>query len=148
MGNHRSFQVGEGVPADEQVSLAASELSGALQEDERLASVEVVDGTKVVIHWDGPVDAQLQSILARFPDVQIAVERTTCSPGSVRAKGEELMKSDPAINGFALAPDGSSVELLLDRSLESDNEINSLERSYAKTLGCPVKIQFGEITPA
>jgi hypothetical protein len=146
--NPQSLGVGEGSPANEQVSHAASELSGALQEDDRLASVEVISGQKIVVHWDGAVDSRLRSLLARFPDVEIAVEATTCSPGEVRAKGEELFKSDPAIKAFALTPDGSSVELLLDPSLQSKSDIESLERTYAELLGCPVKVEFGTVTPA
>lgn len=143
-----SLQPGEGSPANEQVSHAASELSGALQDDDRLASVEVIGGKKIVVHWDGPVDSRLQSLLGRFPDVEIAVETTACSPGEVRAKGEELFRSDPAIKAFALTPDGSSVELLLDPSLESKGDTDSLERTYTEALGCPVRVEFGTVTPA
>lgn len=147
-GDPYSLHPGEGSPAIEQVSHAASELSGALQYDDRLASVEVIGGKKIVVHWDGAVDSRLQSLLGRFPDVEILVEATACPPGDVRPKGEELFRSDPAIRAFALAPDGSSVELLLDPSLESKSNINSLERAYAEVLGCPVKVEFGTVTPA
>lgn len=143
-----SLRSGEGSPANEQVSHAASELSGALQDDDRLASVEVIDGKKIIVHWDGPADSRLLSLLRRFPDVEITVESTACSPREVRAKGEELFTSDPAIKVFALTPDGSSVELLLDPSLESKSDINSMEHAYSELLGCPVKVASGTVTPA
>ena len=33
-------------------------------------------------------------------------------------------------------------------SLQSKSDIESLERTYAEVLGCPVKVEFGTVTPA
>lgn len=137
----------EAPPADGTISHAASTLSGELAGDARFASVEVLEGNRIVVHWHGPVDAKLQDLLNRFRGLQISVEKTLCSAGKLGDYGSELLASDPAVNIVSVAPDGSSLRLTLDESVKATADVGSLERKYSEAVGCPVKVTFGEIAP-
>ena len=133
--------------ADGVVAYAASELSGALANDERFASVEVLGGDRIVVHWDGPVDSKLQNLLDRFPGLNISVQTTFCSPGKLRDFGRELMASDPAVTIVSVSPDGSKLRITVDESLKSTLDVASLERKYSEAVGCPVEVEFGGVVP-
>jgi hypothetical protein len=94
----------EASPADGAIAHAASTLSRDLAGDARFASVEVVEGNRVIVHWYGPVDSKLRDLLAQFPNV--------------------------------------------DESVRETADVASLERKYSEAVGCPVKVQFGDIVPA
>lgn len=138
----------EGPAADGDAAHAASELSRVLEGDDRFASVEVLRGNEIVVHWDGPVDTKLRDLLNRFPGLQISVETTFCSPGKLRDYGSELLASDPAVNLVSVAPDGSNLELMLDESVKATSDVAALERKYSEAVGCPVKVTFGDVVPA
>jgi hypothetical protein len=138
----------EASPADGTIAYAASELSRALANDDRFASVEVLNGSEIVVHWDGPVDSKLRNLLDRFPQLQISVETTHCSPGKLSEYAGELVTTDPLVNIAAPAPDGSSLLLTLDESAKATADIASLERRYSEAIGCPVHVKFGDIEPA
>lgn len=129
----------EAAPADGAISHAASELSRELTGDDRFASVEVLEGNRIVVHWHGPVDSKLRDLLNRFPGLQISVEKTLCSPGRLSDYGSELLASDPAVNIVSVAPDGSSLRLTLDESVKATSDVAALERKYSEAVGCPVK---------
>lgn len=134
--------------ADGAVAYAASELSGALANDERFASVEVLGGDRIVVHWDGLVDSKLQDLLGRFPGLNISVQTTSCSPGKLRDFGSELMASEPAVNIISVSPDGSKLRITMDESLKSTLDVVSLERKYSEAVGwCPVEVEFGGVVP-
>lgn len=137
----------EAPAADGAVAYGASELSRALANDERFASVEVLRGDRIVVHWDGPVDWKLQDLLDRFPGLNISVQTTSCSPGKLRDFGRELMASDPAINIVSVSPDGSKLRITVDESLKSTLDVASLERKYSEAVGCPVEVEFGGVVP-
>jgi hypothetical protein len=138
----------ESPPADERISYAASELSRALADDDRLASVEVLRGKEIVVHWDGPVDSMLQDLLDRFPGLGISVEPTSCSPGKLREYGRRLLTSDPAVKGISVSPDGSTLRLTLDESVKATSDAGDLERKYTEAGGCTVRVEFGTVIPA
>lgn len=138
----------EGPAADGDVAHAASELSRALEGDDRFASVDVLQGNDIVVHWDGPVDTKLRDLLNRFPGVQISVETTFCSPGKLRDYGSQLLASDPAVNLVSVAPDGSHLELMLNESVKATSAVAALQRKYSEAVGCPVKVTFGDVVPA
>ena len=138
----------EASPADGAISHAASELSRELTGDDRFASVEVLEGNRIVVHWHGPVDSKLRDLLNRFPGLQISVEKTLCSPGRLSDYGSELLASDPAVNIVSVSPDGSSLRLTLDESVKATSDVGSLERKYSEAVGCPVKVEFGDIAPS
>lgn len=142
-----SLVTSEGPAADGDVAYAASELSRALEGDDRFASVEVLKGNEIVVHWAGPVDTKLRDLLNRFPGLQISVETTFCSPGKLRDYGSELLSSDPAVNLVSIAPDGSKLELMLDESVTATSDVAALERKYSEAVGCPVKVTFGGVAP-
>jgi hypothetical protein len=135
-------------PAAADVTHAASELSRELAGDARLSSVEVRNGQEILIHWDGPIDSKLRALLDRFPGVHVSVQTTSCSPGKLREYGSRLLASDPAVKVFSIAPDGSTLQLTLDPSLEGSADVASLEHTYSEAAGCPVKVGFGEVVPA
>lgn len=137
----------EAPAADGTIAYAASELSRALANDERFASVEVLEGDHILVHWDGPVDSKLQDLLNRFPGLDISVQTTFCSPGKLRDYGRELLASDPAVNIVSVSPDGSSLRITVDESLKTTSDVTSLERKYSEAVGCPVKVEFGDIVP-
>lgn len=137
----------EGPAADGDVAYAASELSRVLAGDNRFASVEVLKGKEIVVHWDGPVDSKLRDLLSRFPGLQISVEKTHCSPGRLREYGRDLLASDPAVNIVSVAPDGSALRLTLDESVKATSDVAGLERKYSEAVGCPVKVEFGNVVP-
>ena len=138
----------EASPADGAVAHAASTLSRELAGDARFASVEVVEGNRVIVHWHGPVDSKLRDLLAQFPNVDVSVEATTCSPGKLRDSASELLATDPAVNLTSVSPDGSHLTLTLDESVRETADVASLERKYSAAVGCPVKVQFGDVVPA
>jgi hypothetical protein len=137
----------EGPAADGDVAYAASELSRTLSGDDRFASVEVLEGKVIVVHWDGPVDSKLRDAISRFPSLQISVKTTFCSPGKLSDYGSKLLATDPAVNIVSVAPDGSSLHLTVDESVKATSDIASLERKYSEALGCPVKVKFGDVAP-
>ncbi|MDQ0676672.1 hypothetical protein QFZ30_000054 [Arthrobacter pascens] len=137
----------EASPADITISHAASELSRELAGDDRLASVEVLEGKRIVVHWHGPVDSRLRDLLDRFSKIQISVQTSSCSPGQLREYGSELLTTDPAVNIVAVAPDGSHLRVTLDESLKAISDVTSLERKYSDAVGCPVKVEFGGVMP-
>lgn len=137
----------ESPPADGRISYAASELSRALADDDRLASVEVLRGKEIVVHWDGPVDSMLQDLLSRFPDLGISVETTLGSPGKLREYGRRLFTSDPAVKGISVSPDGSTLRLTLDESVRATSDVGDLERKYSEAGGCTVRVEFGSVIP-
>ncbi|MBT2515026.1 hypothetical protein, partial [Arthrobacter sp. ISL-30] len=137
----------EATPADATMAYAASELSRALANDERLASVEVREGNHIIVHWDGPADSKLQDLLNRFPGLNISVHPTSCSPGKLREYGRKLLVSDSAVNIVSVAPDGSSLRITLDESLRTTSDVESLERKYSEAVGCLVKVEFEDVTP-
>jgi hypothetical protein len=128
--------------SDKDVAYAASELSRALAGDARLASVEVLKERSIVVHWEGPVDSKLQDLIGRFPGVQIAIETTHCSPGKLREYGSHLLATDPAVKVVSVAPDGSGLQLTLDRAALAPSDHASLERKYSEAAGCPVTSDF------
>jgi hypothetical protein len=138
----------ESPPADGRISYAASELSRALADDDRLASVEVLRGKEIVVHWDGPVDSMLQDLLDRFPGLGISVEPTLCSPGKLREYGRRLLTSDPAVKGISVSPDGSTLRVTLDESVKATSDVGDLERKYTEAGGCTVRVEFGTVIPA
>ena len=137
----------EASAADGTISHAASELSRELEGDDRFASVEVLEGNRIVVHWHGPVEPNLRELLNRFPGLDISVKTTFCSPGKLRDYGRELLASDPAVNITSLSPDGSHLRITVDESLENTSDVASLERKYSEAVACPVKVEFGDITP-
>lgn len=136
------------MPADGKVSTAASELTRILQDDERLASVELSGRTQLLVHWFGPVDPGLQEVLDRFPDVDITVKQAACLPKKLRDFGSALLKANPHVRGSGVATDGSRLDLMVDESVERSFDVADLEREYSKAAGCPVTITFGSIKPA
>lgn len=122
-------------------------MSRELAGDDRFASVEVLEGNRIVVHWHGPVDSRLRDLPDRFPDVQISVAATSCSPGRLSEYASELLTTDPAVNIAAVSPDGSHLRLALDGSVKATSDVASLERKYSEAVGCPVKVEFGDITP-
>lgn len=122
-------------------------MSRELTGDDRFASVEVLEGNRLVVHWHGPVDSKLRDLLNRFPGLQISVEKTLCSPGRLSDNGSELLASDPAVNIVSVSPDGSSLRLTLDESVKATSDVGSLERKYSEAVGCPVRVEFGDIAP-
>jgi hypothetical protein len=130
------------------VAYAASELSRELAGDARFASVEVLKGKDVVVHWEGPVDSKLRDLITRFPEVPITVETARCSPGKLREYGSHLLATDPTVNIFSVSPDGSALQLTIDESVQGSPDVASLERGYSEAAGCPVTVQFGGVTPA
>jgi hypothetical protein len=137
----------EAAPADGTISHAASTLSGELAGDAEFASVEVIEGNRIIVHWHGPVGAKLQDLLARFPNVDISVQTAACSPGQLADFASELLASDPAVNITAVSPDGSHLTLTLDESVRAASDVAGLERKYSKAAGCPVKVEFGGVAP-
>jgi hypothetical protein len=123
-------------------------LSRALADDDRLASVEVLRGKEIVVHWDGPVDSMLQDLLDRFPGLGISVEPTLCSPGKLREYGRRLLTSDPAVKGISVSPDGSTLRVTLDESVKATSDVGDLERKYTEAGGCTVRVEFGTVIPA
>jgi hypothetical protein len=134
--------------ADGAIAHAASTLSRDLAGDARFASVEVVEGNRVIVHWYGPVNSKLRDLLAQFPNVDVSVESATCSLGRLRDFASELLASDPAVNIASISPDGSHLTLTLDESVRETADVPSLERKYSEAVDCPVKVQFGDIVPA
>lgn len=137
----------EAAPADGAISHAASTLSGELAGDAQLASVEVIEGNRIIVHWHGQVSAKLRDLLARFPSVDISVQPAACSPGKLSDFASELWASDPAVNITSVSPDGSHLTITLDESVKATADIPSLERKYSKAAGCPVKVEFGGVAP-
>lgn len=138
----------EASPADGAIAHAASTLSRELAGDARLASVEVTEGNRIIVHWHGPVDSKLRDLLARFPNIAVSVEPATCSPEKLSDFASELLASDPAVNIASVSPDGSYLTLTLDESVKATADVADLERKYSHEVGCPVKVQFGDIAPA
>ena len=94
------------------------------------------------------MDSKLRDLLARFPNVDISVEPAACSPGKLGDFASELLASDPAVNITSVSPDGSHLTLTLDESVRATSDIADLERKYSEAVGCPVKVEFGDIAPA
>jgi hypothetical protein len=138
----------EAAPADGTISHAASTLSGKLSGDAQLASVEVIEGNRIIVHWHGTVSATLRDLLARFPNVDISVQSAACSPGKLSDFASELWATDPAVNITSVSPDGSYLTITLDESVKATSDVPSLERKYSKAAGCPVKVEFGGVAPA
>ena len=138
----------EASPADGAIAHADSTLSRELAGDAGFAAVEVVEGNRVIVRWHGPVDSKLRDLLAQFPNVDVSVEAATCSPGKLRDFASELLASDPGVNIASVSPDGSHLTLTLDESVRETADVASLERRYSEAVGCPVKVQFGDIVPA
>lgn len=137
----------EAAPADGTSSHAASTLSRELAGDAQLASVEMIEGNRIIVHWHGQRSAKLRDLLARFPNVDISVQSAVCSPGKLSDFASELLASDPAVNITSVSPDGSHLTLTLDESVRAISDVASLERKYSKAAGCPVKVQFGGVAP-
>lgn len=137
----------EAAPADGTSSHAASTLSGELAGDAQFASVEMIEGNRIIVHWHGQVSAKLRDLLARFPNVDISVQPTACSPGKLSDFANELRASDPAVNITSVSPDGSHLTITLDESVKATSDVASLERKYSKAAGCPVKVEFGGVAP-
>lgn len=87
----------EAAPADGAIAHAASTLSRELAGDAEFASVEVINGNRIIVHWHGPVGAKLRDLLARFPSVDISVQPADCSPGQLSDFASELLASDPVV---------------------------------------------------
>ncbi|MHA7224136.1 hypothetical protein ACX80S_17775 [Arthrobacter sp. RHLT1-20] len=113
-----------------------------------MASVEVLEGSRIVVHWHGLVDSKLRDLMARFPNIDITVEAALCSPGKLGDYGSELLASDPAVNIVAVSPDGSHLRLTLDELVEANADVAGLERKYSEAVGYPVKVEFGDVAPA
>jgi hypothetical protein len=137
----------EAAPADGAIAHAASTLSRELSGDAQLASVEVIEGNRIVVHWHGPVRPKLRDLLARFPNIDISVQPAACSPGKLSEFASDLLASDPAVNITSISPDGSGFTLTLDESVRATSDIASLERKYSQAAGCPVKVEFGDVAP-
>ena len=135
----------EGPAAPGAVAFAASELARALADDARFASAEVLEGDRVVVHWEGPVDSKLQDLLSRFHNVDISVNSASCSPGKLREYARRLLAEDPAVNIVSTSPDGSGLQITLEESLRTRSDISSLKRKYFEGSGCPVRLQFGDV---
>lgn len=138
----------EAAPADGAIAHAASTLSRELTGDDQFASVEVIEGNRIIVHWHGPVGKKLRDLLARFPSVDISVQPATCSPEKLRDFASKLLASDPTVNIASVSPDGSHLTLTLDESVRATSGVAGLERKYSEAVGCPVKVQFGDIAPA
>ncbi|MBT2550106.1 hypothetical protein [Arthrobacter sp. ISL-65] len=52
------------------------------------------------------------------------------------------------MNITSVSPDGSHLTLTLDESVRATSDVADLERKYSETVGCPVKVEFGDIAPA
>lgn len=138
----------EASPAGEGIAHAASTLSGELAGDPRFASVEVTGGSRLLVHWYGPVDSKLRDLISQFPNVDVEVISAPCSPGKLNAFARELLASDPAVNITSVSPDGSQLTVTLHESAKGASDVAGLERKYSEAAGCPVKVEFGGVVPA
>ncbi len=132
-------------PADGATSYTASTLSRELAGDAQFASVEVIEGNRIIVHWHGPVGTKLRDLLAQFPRADISVQPTACSPGKLNQFASELLASDPAVNITSVSPDASHLTVTLDELVGATSDVASLERRYSEAAGCPVKVEFGDI---
>jgi hypothetical protein len=107
----------------------------------------VLEGNRIIVHWHGPVDSKLRNLLARFPNIVISVQPAACSPGKLSDFARELMASDPTVNIASVSPDGSHLTLTLDESVRATTDVADLERKYSEAVGCPVRVEFGGVTP-
>ncbi|WP_306921923.1 hypothetical protein [Arthrobacter globiformis] len=108
----------------------------------------MTEGNRIIVHWHGPVDSKLRDLLVRFPNIDVSVEPTTCSPEKLNDFASELLASDPTVNIASVSPDASYLTLTLDESVKTTADVAGLERKYSEAVGCPVKVQFGDIAPA
>lgn len=138
----------EALPTGGGIAHAASTLSRELAGDPRFASVEVTGGNRILVHWHGPVDSKLRDLISQFPNVDVEVISAPCSPGKLNDFASELLASDPAVNITSVSPDGSHLTLTLDESAKGASDVADLERMYSEAAGCPVKVEFGGVTPA
>lgn len=137
----------EAAPADGATSHTASTLSRELAGDAQFASVEVIEGNRIIVHWHGPVGTKLRDLLAQFPKADISVQPTACSPGKLNQFASELLAADPAVNITSVSPDASHLTLTLDELFEATSDVASLERKYSEAAGCPVEVEFGDVAP-
>jgi hypothetical protein len=140
------FELGASV-ADGEVSAAASEIVDELDGEEQFASVEVIDRQRIFVRWFGEPTPHMQNVIGRFPHLDITVDQVSCSPGHVQRFGSDLLESRDA-RAFSLAPDGPSVDVMLDEALRETSDVFELERRYSEAADCPVKVTFGSIQPA
>ncbi|WP_461163198.1 hypothetical protein [Arthrobacter sp. R4-81] len=103
---------------------------------------------RILVYWHGPVDSKLRDLISQFPNVDVAVISAPCSPGKLNDFASELLASDPAVNITSVSPDGSQLTITLDESAKGVSDVAGLERKYSETVGCPVKVEFGGVTPA
>lgn len=131
----------EASPADGAIAHAANSLSRELAGDARLASVEVREGNRIIVHWHGPVASKLRDLLARFPNIGVSVEPATCSPEKLNDFASELLASasDAAVNIASVSPDGSYLTLTLDESVKATADVAglsaSIQRQWAASQG-------------
>ncbi|MBD1544453.1 hypothetical protein G9E11_19860 [Arthrobacter sp. IA7] len=52
------------------------------------------------------------------------------------------------MNITSVSPDASHLTLTLDESVKATSDVADLEHKYSEAVGCPVKVEFGDVAPA
>lgn len=136
-------QITEAAPQDGELASAASLITKELSGDPNFGSVALEQG-KLVITWHGPESDRISRVRDQLPGVDISLRSAACVPGTVMDRASTLLKEEARVRVVGMANDGSHVVVTVSEG--ADN--SALAAAYEARLGCPVRLETGDVVPA
>ena len=136
-------QITEAVPQDGALASAASLITKELSGDPNFGSVALEQG-KLVILWHGPESDRISRLRDQLPGVDISIRSAACVPGTVMDRAGTLLTEDARVRVVGMSNDGSHVVVTVSEGADS----SALAAGYEARLGCPVRLETGDVVPA
>ncbi|WP_442543346.1 hypothetical protein ACSBOX_16105 [Arthrobacter sp. KN11-1C] len=136
-------QITEAAPQDGELASAASLITEELSGDPNFGSVALEQG-KLVITWHGPESDRISRLRGQVPGVDISLRSAACVPGIVMDRASTLLKEEARVRVVGMSNDGSHVVV----TVSEDADSSALAAAYEARLGCPVRLELGDVVPA
>lgn len=138
-----SVHTAETAPQDGALTSAASLITKELSGDPNFGSVALEQG-KLVIMWHGPESSRIAHLRDQLPGIDISIRSAACVPGSAMDRARTLLKEEARVRIVEMSKDGSHVVVTVSEGADS----SALAAAYEARLGCPVRLETGDVVPA